>query len=178
MQHTSRHGTVRSHGRSRHAGRTGRASTTDAIALLRADHRQVEQWFGLFEKSRSADRKAELASRICQALRMHTTVEEELFYPAYLEATADDDLHHEARIEHDLARHLIAQIESGGAGDEYFEARINVLAEMIRHHIREEEMRDGMFAKARRSEMDLEQLGEQMRERWQELETVSGKRLS
>jgi hypothetical protein len=172
MQHTTRQPATRS------GPRAGRASTTDAIALLKADHRQVEQWFGQFSKSRSADKKAELASRICHALRVHTTLEEEIFYPAYLAATADDDLHHEAEVEHDGARHLIDQIESAGADDEYFEARVSVLAEMIEHHVREEEKRDGMFAKARRSGMDLELLGEQMSERKQELETVAGQRLS
>lgn len=178
MQHTTRQPPSRTTSRAHRPQRPGRASTTDAIALLKAEHRQVEQWFEQFEKSRSPDRKADLAGRICHALRVHATIEEELFYPAYLQATADDDLHHEAEVEHDGARHLIGQIESAGPGDEYFEARVSVLAEMIRHHVREEEKRDGMFAKARRSDMDLELLGEQMSERRQELDTVAGQRLS
>lgn len=178
MQHTSRHPASRSASRTARAARAGRASTTDAIALLKAEHRQVEHWFGQFSKSRSAEKKAELAARICHALRVHATIEEELFYPAYLEATADDDLHHEAEVEHDGAKYLIGQIESAGPQDEYFEARVSVLAEMIAHHVKEEEKRDGMFAKARRSDMDLELLGEQMGERKQELETVAGQRLS
>jgi hypothetical protein len=178
MQHTSRFPASRSGSRTPRAARAGRASTTDAIALLKADHRQVLQWFGQFGKSRSAEKKAELAARICHALRVHATIEEELFYPAYLAATADDDLHHEAEVEHDGAKHLIGQIESAGPQDEYFEARVSVLAEMIAHHVKEEEKRDGMFAKARRSGMDLELLGAQMGERRQELETVAGQRLS
>lgn len=83
-----------------------------------------------------------------------------------------------ASMPRDGALHLIAQIEAAGPADEYFEARINVLAAMVMHHVREEEKRDGMFAKARRSEMDLEQLGAQMSERRQELDTVAGQRLS
>lgn len=178
MQHVSRPHAARRSARTPRAQRAGRASTTDAIALLKADHRQVQQWFVQFARSRATDRKAELAARICHALRVHATIEEEIFYPSYLKATADDDLHHAAEVEHESARHLIAQIEAAGPADEYFEARINVLAAMVMHHVREEEKRDGMFAKARRSEMDLELLGTQMSERKQELDTVAGQRLS
>lgn len=177
MQHAARQPASRS--RSARSSRTSaRATPGDAIALLKADHRQVEEWFEQFEKSRSAGKKADLARRICQALRVHTTIEEEIFYPAFLEATGDDDMHNEAHVEHEGAKNLIAQIESSGPDDDYFDARVTVLAEMIKHHVREEEKRDGMFAQARSSDMDLDLLGEQMRERKQELETVSGKRLS
>src|SRR5690349_2318230 len=68
----------------------------DAIALLKADHRQVEEWFEQFEKARDDNRKQELATNICNALKVHTTIEEEIFYPAFLEATDDTDTHHEA----------------------------------------------------------------------------------
>ena len=81
----------------------------DAIALLKADHRQVEKWFEQFEKARTDGRKLELATDICNALKVHTTIEEEIFYPAFLEATDDKDLHHEAEIEHDGAKNLIAR---------------------------------------------------------------------
>lgn len=177
MQHAARQPASRSRS-ARARASAARAATGDAIALLKADHRQVEEWFEQFGKSRSSDKKAELARKICKALRVHTTIEEEIFYPAFLEATGDEDMHHEAQVEHEGAENLIAQIESGGPGDEFFEARVTVLAEMIKHHVREEEKRDGMFAQARSSDMDLDLLGEQLRERKQELETVSGKRLS
>jgi hemerythrin superfamily protein len=147
----------------------GRTGATDAIALLKADHREVEGWFEQFDKARSADRKRDLAAKICAALKVHTTVEEELFYPAFLEFTQDQDIHHEAEVEHDGAKQLIAKIEAAGPDDEYFGARVTVLAEMIKHHVKEEEQRDGMFAKARQSEMDLQALGEQMRARKDEL---------
>lgn len=178
MQHTTRQHAARAAPQAHRAVRAGRASSTDAIAVLKADHRQVQQWFVQFARSRSAERKAELAARICHALRVHATIEEEIFYPSYLEATADDDLHHAAEVEHDGARHLIEQIEAAGPADGYFDARIKVLAAMIAHHVKEEEKRDGMFAKARRSGMDLELLGAQMSERKQELDTVAGQRLS
>jgi hemerythrin superfamily protein len=177
MQHTARHAS-RSSSKPQRSPRSGRAAATDAISLLKSDHRQVEQWFGQFEKSRSADKKAELAKKICHALKVHTTIEEEIFYPAYLEATADDEMHHEAEVEHEGARNLIAKIEASGPDDEYFDARVTVLSEMIKHHVKEEEKRGGMFSKARSAGMDLEQLGEQLRERKQELDTVAGQRLS
>jgi len=146
----------------------------DAIALLKADHRQVEQWFGEFESARSDDRKRELAEQICEALRTHTTIEEEIFYPAFLEATDETDIHHEAEIEHAGAKHLIEEIESAGPEDDHFDARVTVLREMIRHHVKEEEQRGGMFSKAQSSSMDLRALGEELKQRKLELMGESG----
>ncbi len=138
------------------------ASEPDAIALLKADHRQVEQWFEQFESARSGSKKKGLAVNICQALTVHTKIEEEIFYPAFLEATEEKDIHHEAEIEHDGAKKLIAQIEASGPDDDYYDAKVKVLSEMIKHHVKEEEQPDGMFAKARNSDMDLDALGQQM----------------
>lgn len=141
------------------------AKSQDAIALLKADHRQVEEWFEQFESTRSSSRKSDLAQKICSALKTHTTIEEEIFYPAFLEASEEEDIHHEAEVEHDGAKKLIAEIEAAGPDDDYFDARVTVLSEMIKHHVREEEKRDGMFAKARAAGMDLQVLGEQLAER-------------
>jgi hemerythrin superfamily protein len=150
--------------------RARRASTSkDAIALLKADHRQVEKWFAAFKKSRAASRKKTLAEQICNALKAHTIIEEEIFYPAFLAATEEEDLHHEAEVEHDGAKKLIAEIERGGPDDEYFDARVTVLSEMIKHHVKEEEQPGGMFAKARKSDMDLDALGERLRARKEQL---------
>jgi hemerythrin superfamily protein len=142
----------------------------DAIALLKADHRQVEDWFEQFEKARTDERRQELAADICNALKVHTKVEEEIFYPAFLEATDDKDLHHEAEIEHNAAKKLIAEIEASSPDDDYFDAKVKVLSEMIKHHVKEEEQPGGMFAEARKSAMDLDALGEQMAARKSELE--------
>jgi hemerythrin superfamily protein len=148
------------------ASRSSRASAgsrrQDAIALLKADHRQVEEWFSQFESTNSSSRKQDLAQKICGALKAHTVIEEEIFYPAFLKATGDTDIHHEAEVEHDGAKKLIAEIEASGPQDEYFDARISVLSEMIKHHVKEEEKRDGMFGKARQADMDLVALGEQL----------------
>ena len=151
-------------------GRRAAASRRDAIALLKADHRQVEQWFAQFEKARDDERKLDLATRICGALRVHTTIEEEIFYPAFIEATQEEDLHHEAIVEHDGAKKLIAEIEASGPDDDYYDAKVKVLSEMIKHHVKEEEQPGGMFAEARKSDMDLDALGEQMAQRKAELE--------
>jgi hemerythrin superfamily protein len=152
-----------------------KASSThaDAISLLKADHRQVEGWFSEFEKSKSAPKKQQLASKICEALTVHTTIEEEIFYPAFLEATEDKDTHHEAVVEHDGAKKLIAQIQGMSPEDDYFDAKVTVLSEMIKHHVKEEEKPGGMFAEAKKSEMDLDALGEQLLARKRELQSQS-----
>jgi hemerythrin superfamily protein len=155
---------------------SGRRATAapDAIALLKADHREVEAWFEQFEKTRSDAKKKDLATKICTALKAHTTIEEEIFYPAFLEATSDKDMHHEAEVEHDGAKKLIAEIEASGPEDEYFDARVKVLSEMIKHHVKEEEARDGMFAEARKSDMDLQELGERLKARKEQIMSGTG----
>ena len=156
---------------------TSDRSETDAIAMLKADHRQVEGWFEEFEAAGSHSRKQELVNQICEALRVHTTLEEEMFYPAFYEATEEEELHHEALVEHDGAKYLIGKIEASGPGNELFVAQVKVLSEMIKHHVNEEEKRDGMFAKARESEMDLEAIGHRLQARKAELRGKKGPKL-
>ncbi len=164
--------------KSRSTGRAARKNGAgmDAIALLKADHRQVEGWFEEFEKARSEERKKDLATKICEALKVHAAIEEEIFYPAFLEATEEEDLHHEAEVEHEGAKRLIADIEASGPGKDYFDARVKVLSEMIKHHVKEEEQREGMFAKARESNMDLEALGQQLAARKEALMSGTGEK--
>lgn len=147
----------------------GGGRALDAVTLLKADHQAVKQLFQQFEAARSPDKKQQLASRVCKMLIVHTKIEEEIFYPAFLQATGDEDIHHEAEVEHDGAKRLIADIEASGPDDDYYEAKVHVLSEMIKHHVNEEEKRDGMFAKAKRSKMDLEALGQQMAARKSQL---------
>lgn len=142
----------------------------DAVSLLKADHKQVKEWFEQFEGARSASKKQNLATRICDALTVHTKIEEEIFYPAFIEATKDKDTHHEAIIEHDGAKNLIAEIRASGPSDDYFDSKVHVLSEMIKHHVNEEEKRDGMFAEAKASrKMDLAALGQRLAARKQQL---------
>jgi hemerythrin superfamily protein len=145
------------------------AKARDAIALLKADHLQVKTWFAQFEKSRSSKNKDALSRNICKALRVHTQIEEEIFYPAFLAATKDKDMHHEAVVEHAGAKKLIAEIETSNSFDDYFDSKVHVLSEMIKHHVKEQEQPGGMFAEARKSKMDLDALGEQLSTRKDEL---------
>jgi hemerythrin superfamily protein len=146
------------------------ATAPDAVSLLKADHKQVKEWFAQFESSRSAGKKQALAANICNALTVHTEIEEEIFYPAFLAATKDKDMHHEAVIEHDGAKKLIAEIQASDPSDDYYDSKVHVLSEMIKHHVKEEEQADGMFAEARAAKkLDLQALGQQMFDRKQEL---------
>lgn len=121
----------------------------DAIALLKADHRTVEDLFEQFEKATAASRKKTLATQICTELTIHTMIEEEIFYPA-LRGKIEDDRLDEAYVEHDGAKMLIAQIAAGSPEDDFYDAKVKVLSEEITHHVHEEEMRqEGMFSQAR-----------------------------
>jgi hemerythrin superfamily protein len=150
-----------------------RSKPVDAIALLKADHRQVEAWFSQFAKSKSKQKKQQLATNICDALTVHTTIEEEIFYPAFIEATGDKDMHHEAVVEHAGAKSLIAEIQAMSPDDDYYDAKVTVLSEMIKHHVKEEEQPGGMFAEAKKSDLDLRDLGEQLLVRKQELQATA-----
>jgi hemerythrin superfamily protein len=150
---------------------SSRTNRSDAITLLKTDHRQVESWFSQLEKSRNASTKQKLASNICEALTVHTTIEEEIFYPAFLRATEDTDIHHEAIVEHAGAKKLIAEIQDMSSADDYFDAKLTVLSEMIKHHVKEEEKPGGMFAEAKKSGMNLQALGQQLLARKKDLQS-------
>jgi len=141
----------------------------DAIALLKADHRTVEDLFEQFEKASGDGRKQKIAEQICLELTVHATIEEEIFYPA-CEGKIEEDLLKEAYVEHDGAKVLIAEIEAGGPDDEYYDAKVKVLSEQIEHHVEEEEKRmEGMFSQARKAGLDMDALGDQLRARKEEL---------
>lgn len=141
----------------------------DATALLKADHRTVEDLFEKFENAKGDGAKEKLALKICMELTIHAQIEEEIFYPA-CEGKIEEDLLKEAYVEHDGAKVLIAEIEAGGPDDDYYDAKVKVLSEQIEHHVEEEEKRlDGMFAQARKAGLDMDALGEQMAARKKEL---------
>ena len=142
---------------------------TDAIALLKADHRTVEELFEKFENASGDGRKQKLAEQICNELKIHSTIEEEIFYPA-LEGKIEEDTLTEAYVEHDGAKVLINDIMAGGPDDDFYDAKVKVLSEDIAHHVEEEEQRsEGMFAQARKSDVNLVALLEPMLARKQEL---------
>ena len=142
---------------------------TDAIALLKADHRTVEELFEKFEKASGSANKKKIADRICMELKIHTTIEEEIFYPAFRGKIEDDTLD-EAYVEHDGAKVLVNDIVAGSPDDDFFDAKVTVLSEEIKHHVKEEEMRsEGMFAQCRETDVDLVALRDAMLARKQEL---------
>ncbi|HEY0413788.1 MAG TPA: hemerythrin domain-containing protein [Allosphingosinicella sp.] len=145
------------------------AKTQDAIQLLTQDHREVEALFEKFEKASGDGTKEKLARQICTELKIHTMIEEEIFYPALRGKIDDDDLD-EALVEHDGAKVLINDIEAGEPSDDFYEAKVKVLQEEIEHHVKEEEKQQGnIFSQARKTDVDLDALGEQMAARKAEL---------
>ena len=137
----------------------------DAIAMLKADHRKVEEIFAAFEKATSKTKKRELAEQACLELKVHTVIEEEIFYPA-CRGQIEEDLLNEAYVEHDSAKQLINEIEAASPDDEFYDAKVKVLSEMIEHHVEEEEMRvEGMFSQARSAGLDMDALADAMRAR-------------
>ena len=140
------------------------AGAQDAVALLTADHREVKALFEKYEKlaedgGNASDRQA-LAETICDMLIVHATIEEDIFYPAAREATEDDELLDEAQVEHAAAKDLIAQIKDMSPDDALYDAKVRVLSEQLDHHVEEEE--GEMFPEARKSDMDLAELGARM----------------
>ncbi|MBV8408594.1 MAG: hemerythrin domain-containing protein [Alphaproteobacteria bacterium] len=142
----------------------------DAITLIKTDHRKVEDLFAKFQKARDQTRKAALAHEICTELMVHATIEEEIFYPACKGKIEDENILKEAYVEHDEAKVLIAEISEGSPEDEFFDAKVTVLSELIKHHVKEEEKRsEGLLAEAKAAGLDFEALGARLAERKKEL---------
>ena len=147
------------------------AKELDAIALLKQDHRTVEDLFAQYEKASGDGRKQKLAEQICLELSVHATIEEEIFYPA-CEGKVEDDLLKESYVEHDGAKLLIAEILAGEPSDEFYDSKITVLQEQIEHHVEEEEKRmEGLFSQAKKAGLDMDALGAELAARKQELTT-------
>ena len=139
----------------------------EATALLRADHKTVNDLFNEYEKTRSAVRKKQIVATICKELTVHAQIEEEIFYPAVKAALKDKELIPEATVEHATLKDLIAQVEGVEPDGEMFDAKIKVMAEYVKHHVKEEQ--NEMFPKAKESKLDLLELGAQLAERKAEL---------
>lgn len=138
-------------------------TTQDAIALLKADHRKVEELFEKFEKTRDEAKKVALVREICTELTVHATIEEKIFYPA-CNAKVEEDMLDEAYVEHDGAKVLIAELSQGSPKDAFYDAKVKVLSELIKHHVKEEEQpKEGIFAQAREAGLDLAALGTKLK---------------
>jgi hemerythrin-like domain-containing protein len=133
-----------------------KSKQVSAIALLTEDHDYVKKAFRAFEKMDEEDQPA-LVKQVLQALKVHTRIEEQIFYPAVRKALNDQDLMNEAEVEHDSAKVLIRQLERMKPGDPKFAATFTVLGEYVNHHVKEEESQ--MFPKARRARVNLKGLG-------------------
>lgn len=143
---------------------------TDATHILSQDHRTVEDLFAQYEKASGTERKRTIAHKICDELKIHAQIEEEIFYPA-LKGKIEEDLLNEAYVEHDGAKLLINQIAEGGPDEAFYDAKVTVLQEEIEHHVKEEEKEaDNMFQQARAADVDLNALGEKMLARKSELQ--------
>jgi hypothetical protein len=142
---------------------------TDAIAMLKADHRKVEDLFEQFQQARGDASKEKIAHQICTELKIHTTIEEEIFYPS-LRGKIEDDTLDEAYVEHDGAKVLVNDIDAASPDADFYDAKVSVLSEEIKHHVREEEApSEGMFAQARAADVDLVELRDRMMARKQQL---------
>jgi hemerythrin-like domain-containing protein len=140
-----------------------------ALDMLKEDHDKVKKAFKEFEKldREDAETMQQLVQTVCEELKVHAALEEEIFYPAVREAIDDEDIMNEAQVEHETAKMLIEQLENMGPEDPNYQATFTVLGEYVKHHIKEEE--DEMFAEAKKTDLDFEDLGARMRERKTEL---------
>jgi hemerythrin superfamily protein len=143
------------------------AASPTAFELLEQDHREVEEWFDEYDELKEDNRKGDLAEKICLALKVHAQIEEEIFYPEAREATKDNDLIDEAVVEHATVKNLIGEIEAMEVGEELYDAKMRVLGEMVKHHIKEEE--EELFPELEAVKIDLDAVGKEIAERKEEL---------
>lgn len=143
----------------------------DAVDLLDADHKAVKQMFidyaAMCEDSAPVDRKRALAQRICQALTIHSQIEEEIFYPQVRKAIGDDAVMDEALHEHAEAKHVIARIGAMKATDAAYDSVVKQLGKLIDQHVLEE--REQIFLQARQAALDLRGMTLPMLKRQQQL---------
>ncbi len=146
-----------------------KAKVGGALEMLKQDHDKVKKAFKEFEKLDREDtgKLRQLVQTVCEELKVHTTLEEEIFYPAVREAIDDEDIMNEAQVEHETAKMLIEQLENMGPDDPNYHATFTVLGEYVKHHVKEEE--DEMFPEAKKTDLDFEELGSRMKQRKTEL---------
>jgi hemerythrin superfamily protein len=148
---------------------TKSSKTQEATALLRADHKLVDGLFEEYESATSITKKRALVQQICQELIIHTQIEEEIFYPVVKKALKDHDLVPEATVEHETLKNLISQLLDENIADdkEMYDAKVKVLSEYVKHHVKEEQ--NELFPKVKQTKLDLQDLGAQMQQRKEEL---------
>ena len=148
--------------------RTPAPKVQDATALLRADHKEVSNLFDEYEKAKSNAKKKSIVAEVCKALTVHAQIEEEIFYPAVKLALKDKELIPEATVEHATLKSLISQIEGVEPDGEIYDAKVKVLSEYVKHHVKEEQ--NEIFPKAKAAtKLDLIDLGAKLTQRKEEL---------
>ena len=158
----------RNSSRSQSSNRNTQGASPSALEVLEQDHREVEEWFDDYNELKEDDnRKGALAEKICLALKVHAQIEEEIFYPRARKATKENDLIDEAAVEHSAVKHLIGEIEGMKVDEELYDAKIRVLGEMVKHHIKEEE--EELFPELVPAKMDLDAVGKELAKRKEEL---------
>jgi len=146
------------------------ASAQPADQLLKADHRKVEQLFDKYEGLTEQSEKAECVQEICKQLIVHALLEEGIFYPACRAKGVKSDMLDEAQVEHDGAKVMIRELMAEESGADFYDAKVSVLAEYIKHHVGEEEKgSEGIFALARQAGVDMDALGSELQARKTEL---------
>ena len=160
---------------------TRKSAGSSAITLLTQDHKTVDALFRSFDKLVKQDgddeEKGGVVQEICAALSVHAQIEEEIFYPEVRSAFEDDEdvasMLDEADVEHASIKSLVEQLEDAEPGDDLFDAKVTVLKEYVKHHVQEEE--EEIFPKVKKAkELDLEELGQRLEARKEELEGVEG----
>jgi hypothetical protein len=145
------------------------AQDMDGLRLLAADHRTVEDLFGRYGKARGVADKERIVREICTELKIHATIEEEIFYPE-IRGKVEEDALDEAYVEHDSAKLLINELEAAKPDEDFYDAKVKVLQELIEHHVKEEEKQnENLFQQTRATDIDREALGQRMMARKEEL---------
>jgi hemerythrin superfamily protein len=147
----------------------------DAIALLKADHREVEELFAKSDKeSPGTTAKRDLVKKICQALTVHAQIEEEIAYPAFRQAGVTSRIMDEAAVEHAKVKQLVEELEDSNASDDQDDAKVKELSDYVKHHVKEEE--NEMFPEVKDTDADIERIGDQLMKRKRELMTNTKER--
>jgi hypothetical protein len=139
---------------------------THAIAILKKDHDTVKGLFDEFEAADTPAARRKILDRALTELKIHAVLEEEIFYPT-IRAHVGNQVMNEADEEHHVAKLLIAELDRSSDANDHRDAKFTVLAESVRHHIKEEE--SDMLPKAKELDIDFEALGQRMLDRKKQL---------
>ncbi|MFT3977669.1 MAG: hemerythrin domain-containing protein [Sphingomonas bacterium] len=152
------------------------AGKTDAVELIKRDHRNIEALFDKFKKARNNSQKKQIVAQIISEFLTHSLIEEKIFYPACREKIDDEQLD-EAQVEHDGAKQLVEELHNASPDTPFYDAKVKVLSEHIRHHVAEEERpEDGILAAAVAAGVDIETLGRKIEEHREEIRRQVGQR--